>query len=306
MDHLFNSLDSAYKTPRGAVRAGEPLRLALTIPEHYGFVEPRLVLTKDGGDPVEYRMDFKGCVEGVNHFRLSLTLDEAGLYFYYFDLYSDFRKLYRGELGEAVLSWTAGACWQLTVYEADFATPKALRGGVMYQIFPDRFFEGRPHPVMPFADRVYRANKQGEPYFWPNEQGGQLNLDYFGGDFEGIRKKLGYLQELGVTWIYLNPIFEAHANHRYNTADYLNADPLLGTNEEFTLLCREAKEKGIRIILDGVFSHTGSDSLYFNREGRYGQGGAYHDPNSPYRSWYDFDPKYPCGYRSWWGFETLP
>ena len=306
MDHLFNSLDSTYKTPRGAVRAGEPLRLALTIPEHYGFVEPRLVLTKDGGDPVEYRMDFKGCVEGVNHFRLSLTLDEAGLYFYYFDLYSDFRKLYRGELGEAVLSWTAGACWQLTVYEADFATPKALLGGVMYQIFPDRFFEGRPHPVMPFADRVYRANKQGEPYFWPNEQGGQLNLDYFGGDFEGIRKKLGYLQELGVTWIYLNPIFEAHANHRYNTADYLNADPLLGTNEEFTLLCREAKEKGIRIILDGVFSHTGSDSLYFNREGRYGQGGAYHDPNSPYRSWYDFDPKYPCGYRSWWGFETLP
>ena len=306
MDHLFNSLDSAYKTPRGAVRAGEPLRLALTIPEHYGFVEPRLVLTKDGGDPVEYRMDFKGCVEGVNHFRLSLTLDEAGLYFYYFDLYSDFRKLYRGELGEAVLSWTAGACWQLTVYEADFATPKALRGGVMYQIFPDRFFEGRPHPVMPFADRVYRANKQGEPYFWPNEQGGQLNLDYFGGDFEGIRKKLGYLQELGVTWIYLNPIFEAHANHRYNTADYLNADPLLGTNEEFTLLCREAKEKGIRIILDGVFSHTGSDSLYFNREGRYGQGGAYHDPNSPYRSWYDFDKKYPCGYRSWWGFDTLP
>lgn len=306
MDHLFNSLDSAYKTPRGAVRAGEPLRLALTIPEHYGFVEPRLVLTKDGGAPVEYRMDFKGCVEGVNHFRLSLTLDEAGLYFYYFDLYSDFRKLYRGELGEAVLSWTAGACWQLTVYEADFATPKALRGGVMYQIFPDRFFEGRPHQVMPFADRVYRANKQGEPYFWPNEQGGQLNLDYFGGDFEGIRKKLGYLQELGVTWIYLNPIFEAHANHRYNTADYLNADPLLGTNEEFTLLCREAKEKGIRIILDGVFSHTGSDSLYFNREGRYGQGGAYHDPNSPYRSWYDFDKKYPCGYRSWWGFDTLP
>ena len=306
MDHLFNSLDSAYKTPRGAVRAGEPLRLALTIPEHYGFVEPRLVLTKDGGDPVEYRMDFKGCVEGVNHFRLSLTLDEAGLYFYYFDLYSDFRKLYRGELGEAVLSWTAGACWQLTVYEADFATPKALRGGVMYQIFPDRFFEGRPHPVMPFADRVYRANKQGEPYFWPNEQGGQLNLDYFGGDFEGIRKKLGYLQQLGVTWIYLNPIFEAHANHRYNTADYLNADPLLGTNEEFSRLCREARKRGIRIILDGVFSHTGSDSLYFNREGRYGQGGAYHDPNSPYRSWYDFDQKYPCGYRSWWGFDTLP
>ena len=106
--------------------------------------------------------------------------------------------------------------------------------------------------------------------------------------------------------MYLNPIFEAHSNHRYNTADYLNADPLLGTNEEFSALCAAAKKHGIRIILDGVFSHTGSDSRYFNREGRYGNGGAYHDPYSPYRCWYDFSPSYPCGYRSWWGFETLP
>ena len=306
MDHLFNSLDSQWKTPRGAARAGEPVRLALTIPESYGFVEPRLVLTKDGGSPVEYRMPWTGREGEVDRFELTLTLKETGLYFYYFDLYSDYRKLYRGDLGEALLTRESGSCWQLTVYEADFATPAALRGGMLYQIFPDRFFEGHPHTVMPFADRVYRANKQGEPYFWPNEQGGQLNLDYYGGDFEGIRQKLPYLAGLGVSWIYLNPIFEAHANHRYNTADYLNADPLLGTNEEFTRLCKEAKEQGIRIILDGVFSHTGSDSRYFNREGRYGRGGAYHDPNSPYRCWYDFDKKYPCGYRSWWGFDTLP
>lgn len=306
MDHLFNSLDSQWKTPHGAARAGEPVRLALTIPESYGFVEPRLVLTKDGGSPVEYRMPWTGREGEVDRFELTLTLKETGLYFYYFDLYSDYRKLYRGDLGEALLTRESGPCWQLTVYEADFATPAALRGGMLYQIFPDRFFEGHPHTVMPFADRVYRANKQGEPYFWPNEQGGQLNLDYYGGDFEGIRQKLPYLAGLGVSWIYLNPIFEAHANHRYNTADYLNADPLLGTNEEFTRLCKEAKEQGIRIILDGVFSHTGSDSRYFNREGRYGRGGAYHDPNSPYRCWYDFDKKYPCGYRSWWGFDTLP
>ena len=306
MDHLYNSLQSEYKSPRGALAAGEPIRFALTIPEHYGFVEPRLVLIRDGGEPVEYRMGFAGCVEEVNHFRLTLTLNEVGLYFYYFDLYSDFRKLFRGALGEAVLSWTDGPLWQLTVYEKDFSTPEAIHGGVMYQIFPDRFSEGEPHTDMPFADRVYRANKKGEPYFWPNEQGGQLNLDYFGGDFAGITRKLPWLARLGVTWIYLNPIFEAHANHRYNTADYLNADPLLGTNEEFSELCRQAKKNGIRVILDGVFSHTGSDSRYFNREGRYGQGGAYHDPASPFRCWYDFDPKYPCGYRSWWGFDSLP
>ena len=131
-------------------------------------------------------------------------------------------------------------------------------------------------------------------------------MDYYGGDFAGIQQKLPYLRDLGVTCIYLNPIFEAHANHRYNTADYLKADPLLGTNEEFSALCAAAAKEGIRIILDGVFSHTGSDSRYFNREGRYGPGGAYRDRSSPYRSWYDFDSGYPCGYRSWWGFETLP
>ena len=177
----------------------------------------------------------------------------------------------------------------------------------MYQIFPDRFCEGKPGKPMPFADRIYREDKTGEPHFWPTEQQeGYLNMDYYGGDFAGIQQKLPYLCDLGVSCIYLNPIFEAHANHRYNTANYLKADPLLGTNEEFAALCAAAAKEGIRIILDGVFSHTGSDSVYFNREGRYGPGGAYRDRNSPYRSWYDFDSGYPSGYRCWWGFETLP
>lgn len=306
MQQLFNSVDPLYKTPQGAVQAGAPVKLTLSIPEDYGFVEPRLVLTKDEGEPTEYRMPFTGCASGRNMFSITISLPETGLYFYYFDLYSDYRKLFRGELGCAELTGETGKSWQLTVYEADFATPDSLKGGVMYQIFPDRFFEGNPDPVMPFADRVYRQNKMGEPYFWPTENGGQLNMDYFGGDFEGMRQKLPYLKDLGVSWIYLNPIFEAHANHRYNTADYLTADPLLGTNEEFSALCREAKALGIHIILDGVFSHTGSDSLYFNREARYGWGGAYNDNKSPYRSWYDFDSKYESGYRSWWGFDTLP
>ena len=159
---------------------------------------------------------------------------------------------------------------------------------------------------MPFADRIYQADKHAEPFWQPNEVGGHLNEDYFGGDLKGIQQKLPYLHEMGVDFIYLNPIFEAHSNHRYNTADYLNVDPLLGTNEDFEALCTAAKKYGIGIVLDGVFSHTGSDSRYFNREGRYGEGGAYRDPNSPYRCWYDFGPQYKGGYRSWWGFETLP
>ena len=306
MDLLYNSLDLAYKSPFGAIKAGQPVRFALTIPYDYGFVQPHLILTKDGGEPVAYSMTFTQCVEQINHFTLTLTLPEVGLYFYYFDLYSDFRKLFRGPLGQASLGWTDGPQWQLTVYEADFSTPDHLKGGVLYQIFPDRFYEGKKNKPMPFADRIYRPDKEGEPYFWPNEQGGYLNMDYYGGDFAGIQEKLPYLADLGVTCIYLNPIFEAHSNHRYNTADYLKADPLLGTNEEFSQLCKAAKQHGIDIILDGVFSHTGSDSVYFNKEGRYGIGGAYHDPQSPYRNWYDFSSNYKCGYRSWWGFETLP
>ena len=303
----YNSRDAACKTPFGAARAGETVTLRLTVPEDHGYVDPHLVLTKDKETPVHYRMNFEGQTPGVNHFVMELTLDQPGLYFYYFDLYTDFRKVFRGKNSEGELSWVPGEQWQLTVYERDFATPDWIKNGAMYQIFPDRFFEGRPDKEWPWADRIYRRKKDGEPYFWPTESpDGYLNMDYFGGDFEGIRQKLGYLEKMNVSCIYLNPIFEAHANHRYNTANYLKADPLLGTNEEFSALCAAASKEGIRIILDGVFSHTGSDSVYFNREGRYGPGGAYRDRNSPYRSWYDFDSGYPSGYRCWWGFETLP
>ena len=305
-EQFFNSFSSQYKTPFGAVPQGQQVTLNLTVPEQYGYVDPHLVLWRDGQPRQYIRMTFTHQTPQVNHFTIQFEAGEPGLYFYYFDLYTDFRRIHRCPNGSGYLTWVEGPAWQLTVYEKDFATPVCLKGGVFYQIFPDRFCEGVKNKPMPFAGRVYRENKHGEPYFWPNETGGYLNMDYFGGDFEGIRQKLPYLESLGVTYLYLNPIFEAHSNHRYNTADYLRADPLLGTNEEFEALCAEAKKYGIGIVLDGVFSHTGSDSRYFNREGRYGEGGAYRDPSSPYRSWYDFDPKYKGGYRSWWGFETLP
>lgn len=119
----------------------------------------------------------------------------------------------------------------------------------------------------------------------------------------GIEKKLPYLKSLGVNVIYLNPIFFAYSNHRYDTADYMKVDPLLGTEEDFKRLCDSAHEQGMRIILDGVFSHTGADSIYFDKLNRFGNG-AYSAENSPYKSWYSIaaDKSYP----SWWGIETLP
>ena len=308
MSCLFNSFDPYFKQPFGAVRAGQTVRLSLCIPEELGYVDPHLVLKKEGkfDVPVYYRMNFDGQTPRQNHFSVEVPLNDPGLYFYYFDLYTDFRRIVRGPDNCGVISWQDGESWQITVYEQDFETPESIKGKVFYQIFPDRFCEGVENKPMPFADRIYQADKHAEPFWQPNEVGGHLNEDYFGGDLKGIQQKLPYLHEMGVDFIYLNPIFEAHSNHRYNTADYLNVDPLLGTNEDFEALCTAAKKYGIGIVLDGVFSHTGSDSRYFNREGRYGEGGAHRDPNSPYRCWYDFGPQYKDGYRSWWGFETLP
>ena len=304
---IFNSQDTFYKTPFGAVRAGETVAFTLTVPVEFGCTTPYLLFNRDGEQPSLFPLQKQYFRNGMDVFSTTIQPQEPGLYFYYFDLYTGYRKLYAGQLGEAYVTTGDGEAWQLTVYEKDFQTPSHLRGGVIYQIFPDRFFESSPHATMPYADRIYRPDKRSEPYFWPNEQHeGYLNMDYYGGDLPGIRKKLTYLASLGVTCIYLNPIFEAHANHRYNTADYRKVDPVLGTNEDFAELCRAAKARGIDVVLDGVFSHTGSDSRYFNREGRYGEGGAYRDPNSPYRCWYDFGPQYKGGYRSWWGFETLP
>lgn len=276
MPCLFNSFDPYFKQPFGAVRAGQSVHLSLCIPEELGYVDPHLVLQKEGryDVPVHYRMKFDGQTPHQNHFSVDVTLNDVGLYFYYFDLYTDFRRIVRGPDNCGVVSWQEGESWQITVYEADFETPAPIKGKVFYQIFPDRFCEGVENKPMPFPDRLYQADKHAEPFWQPNEVGGHLNEDYFGGDLKGIQMKLPYLRKMGVDYLYLNPIFEAHSNHRYNTADYLNVDPLLGTNEDFETLCAEARKYGIGIVLDGVFSHTGSDSRYFNREGRYGEGGV--------------------------------
>lgn len=109
---------------------------------------------------------------------------------------------------------------------------------------------------------------------------------------------------MGITVLYINPIFEAASNHRYDTGDYEKIDPLLGNEDDFKLFCREAKNHGIRIILDGVFNHTGCDSKYFNKYGNYDSNGAWQGDNSPYREWFSFkeDGTYDC----WWGVDDLP
>ena len=199
-----------------------------------------------------------------------------------------------------------GGRWQLTVYDGRGHTPEWFGSGVSYQIFPDRFCRSRiPDPAGMVGERTVHENWQDTPDFLPDEQGEIRNRDFFGGDLPGITGKLDYLKGLGVTTVYLNPIFEAASNHRYNTADYLAIDPMLGKEEDFQTLCREAHKRGMRILLVGVFNHTGSVSRYFNADGSYPDVGAAQSAQSPYYNWYHFS-RWPAEYDAWWGIKTLP
>lgn len=195
--------------------------------------------------------------------------------------------------------------WQLTVYE-DTATPDWFGRGVTYQIFPDRFRRtGTPDVSGMVGRRWLHKSWDDQPVFRPDEDGQITNRDFFGGSLAGITEKLDYLQSLSVTTLYLNPIFEAASNHRYDTADYRAIDPLLGDEETFRTLCREARKRGMRVMLDGVFNHTGSRSRYFNADGFYPELGAAQSQDSPYYDWYSFHP-WPTDYDAWWGVKTLP
>ena len=195
--------------------------------------------------------------------------------------------------------------WQTLCYDTNIRPPERFCGAVYYQIFPDRFYQqgecDLKDKLTPFW---IHQDKRETPQYLPDEHGEIKNNDYYGGNLRGICAKLDYLASIGTEVIYLNPIFMAFSNHRYDTADYKRVDPMPGTEQDFRGLCSAAHELGMKIILDGVFSHTGSNSVYFDQHGHFG-GGAANDPDSPYREWYRFS-RYPDEYESWWGIRTLP
>ena len=195
--------------------------------------------------------------------------------------------------------------WQLTVYE-ETHTPRWFGEGVTYQVYPDRFCRtALPRVEGLLGERRVHMDWNEAPVIGADPETGRWNSDFFGGSLKGITSKLDYLASLHVKTLYLNPVFEAASNHRYDTADYCAIDPLLGTEEDFAQLCREAGKRGIRVMLDGVFNHTGDDSRYFNRAGYYDTVGAYQSPDSAYYSWYNFS-RWPEEYDGWWGIKTLP
>ena len=306
---IYDAHKKEYKTPFGAVRRLESCVFTLRFPAYMQVERIVLVMFRPGFKEKHAGLEFLVKEDNVyNLYTCTYTPQDLGLHQYFFRvIMKDGTDSLVKRSGVSEGRFDGTEFFQLTVYDENTKAQDRLKGGIMYQIFPDRFARHVTDDMPPVpVDRTLHTNWASSPEWKPNADGIVTNSDYFGGNLRGIEEKLDYLMSLGVTCIYLNPIFEAHENHRYSTANYEKIDPLLGTEADFVSLCEKAKQKGIGVILDGVFSHTGADSIYFNKYGRYGSGkGAFRDPDSPYRSWYSFT-HYPNVYESWWGFENLP
>ena len=282
---LYNSKLSQFKSPFGTLRPGETVH-----------VEVRL-LREDGKPYLNVPMAKTAATELYETWTAAFALDDPDLYFYFFQITTkneSFRLLKQGD----DTNMEDGDWWQISVIAEEFAVPSALEGAVMYQIFPDRFAKSGQADLHDKLQPYWiHSNTHDIPVWQPNERGEVTNNDFFGGNFAGMCEKLDYLHDLGVEVLYLNPIFMAWSTHRYDTYDYARIDPMLGTEDDFRHFCNEAHERGMKVILDGVFSHVGDRSPYFQS--------AISDPNSPYRSWFQFQ-HYPDRYTSWWGITTLP
>lgn len=298
----FNSRKIECKSPYGAVKCGEKLSLHFPIAS-WVSVDKMYVFIRLGDVSTPVEMRFEKSENGFSVYTADYVFDAAGIYYYRFEMRNRDGVWYygRGENGESVCGENLPE-WQLTVYKSTYKTPDFAKGNIIYHVFVDRF--NRADGVK--TKRKYRLHKSfSESPEVVSADGKYYADDFFGGNFNGIREKLDYLEELGVGIIYLSPIFKAYSNHRYDTGDYLKVDELLGTEDDFKRLLDAAHEKGMKVILDGVFNHSGADSLYFNKFGTYDSLGAYQSKSSPYYDWYYFK-KFPDEYACWWGCDNVP
>lgn len=298
----FNSRKIECKSPYGAVKCGEKLSLHFPIAS-WVSVDKMYLFIRLGGVSTPVEMRFEKSENGFSVYTADYVFDAAGIYYYRFEMRNRDGVWYygRGENGESVCGENLPE-WQLTVYKSSYKTPDFAKGNIIYHIFVDRF--NRADGVK--TKRKYRLHESfSESPEVVSADGKYYADDFFGGNFNGIREKLDYLEELGVGIIYLSPIFKAFSNHRYDTGDYLKVDELLGTEDDLKRLLDAAHEKGMKIILDGVFNHSGADSLYFNKFGTYDSLGAYQSKSSPYYDWYYFK-KFPDEYACWWGCDNVP
>ena len=323
--HISSSRD--YRYPFGAVQAGSEVTLRIDVWDEPEAKADLHLWVEDEDDenggherlvPM-HRTDY-GVPDGGIRFEVTFVPEIPDILWYSFNITAANGDVWRygaregSQVGEGAFAYGVPPSFQITVYDQKRETlPTWYKDAIVYQIFPDRF--ARDENWQERAEASLDPNHKGIPrrivYDWNayprydrKPSGGIASWDMYGGSLEGIRSKLDYLESMGITAIYLNPIFMAQSNHRYDTADYLQIDPMLGTKEDFERLCTDAAEHGISIILDGVFNHTGRDSRYFDYFGNYAEPGAYQSEDSPYRSWYTFNED--GTYQGWWGNPDLP
>ena len=311
MSNIINYSSWKNKAPFGALKINQGVRISVEADESYNLINIKWIILKDDNKvgEVDLVRESKKYYQGeFNEF------NETGLYFYYFEVEVDVngnnRKLFYGKNYDdgnvCEYSYENLNKYQITVHE-DFEIPSWYKEGIMYNIFVDRFNNGNRNkkPSNPKENSFIYANWSDTPMYIKDKNDEIVRWDFHGGNLKGIIDKLPYLSKIGVSIIYLSPIFESSSNHKYNTGDYKKIDPMFGDEEILKELIDKANKKGINIILDGVFSHTGADSKYFNKFGNYDEVGAYQSKESKYSSWYNFN-EFPNDYKCWWGVKDLP
>lgn len=310
---IRKTVNGADASARGAFAVGEKILYTVAVPRELGASAVVLRICREGEQDRDLPLRFDGIENGIDRYTLSLDTAEIcgtegrGLFFYEFLFLRGVNTVFTSTHNQVdfTLQPHSDRRFALTVYDKDYVTPEWFKGRIMYHIFVDRFFRGKGS-VAKRSDVIMNEDWDGGIPQYAKKNGDKLaNNMFFGGNLWGVAEKLEYLKSLGVGVIYLSPIFQAYSNHKYDTGNYLEVDGMFGGEAALGALLEKAKEMDIRVILDGVFNHTGSNSLYFDREGEYGGGGAYSDPQSPYRSWYCFR-QYPNEYETWWGIDILP
>ena len=276
-----------------------------------------------------------------DYFKKIVTLKDENEEFDYCFVYKDGKAEYFLMDGVISKDFDAAACFKFSKDNVNpFYTPDWVKDGIIYQIFTDRFNNGNKEIDPNFSEWYYEGvsnapakgklhNKYKQyfhlvedwydvegltksPYHAGDKEGFQPEYNsFYGGDIQGVREKLDYLVDLGITIIYFNPLFEAKSNHKYDAVDYMKLDPHFGTEEEFRAFVDEAHEKGIRIIIDCAFNHTG-ETFWAFQEGMKG------GPENKYYDWYEWnkwplpDPEKTPGFKPldyydcWWGFGEMP
>ena len=304
---LYDSKSPMHKKPFGTLVPDEICALNIHIPISVGTKKVVCILKSDDGTTTLQEIPFVKKVTAAPYeiWSCEFAFPHPGLFFYYFYVTTKdggFRLFKQGDDA----NMEAGDLWQVSCIPADFHTPDWAKGATIYQIFPDRFRKCGQCDLTGKLEPYVVHNDWYEEVFWqPTADGTVLNNDFYGGNFKGITEKMDYIASLGTTILYLNPISKSFSSHRYDTGDYKVPDPMLGTMEDFREMVECAHAHGIKVILDGVYSHTGSNSPYFNREGQFDSVGAFNSKESPYYSWFTFY-SWPHSYNSWWSFDTLP